>query len=33
MKPLFRDTGLDLLPDSPERFLGAAPDLGAVETR
>jgi parallel beta-helix repeat protein len=27
------DLGLDLLPDSPERFLGAAPDLGAVETR
>ncbi len=27
------DTGLDLLPDSAERFLGAAPDLGAVETR
>ena len=27
------DTGLDLLPDSAERFLGDAPDLGAVETR
>ena len=26
------DLGLDLLPDQPERFLGAAPDLGAVET-
>lgn len=27
------DLGLDMLPDVPERFLGAAPDLGAVETR
>lgn len=27
------DLGLDLLPDDPARFLGAAPDLGAVETR
>jgi hypothetical protein len=27
------DLGLDLLPDSPERFLGTAPDLGAIETR
>lgn len=26
------DLGLDMLPDSPERFLGAAPDLGAVES-
>jgi len=27
------DLGLDLLPDLPARFLGAAPDLGAVETQ
>jgi len=27
------DLGLDLLPDQPARFLGAAPDLGAVETK
>jgi hypothetical protein len=27
------DLGLDLLPDRPERFLGPAPDLGAVETQ
>jgi len=26
------DLGLDLVPGLPERFLGAAPDLGAVET-
>jgi Right handed beta helix region len=26
------DLGLDYLPDLPERFLGSAPDLGAVET-
>jgi len=26
------DLGLDLLPDRPELFLGAAPDLGAVES-
>ena len=26
------DLGLDMLPDSPERFLGVAPDLGAVES-
>jgi len=27
------DMGFDLLPNDPARFLGAAPDLGAVETR
>jgi hypothetical protein len=27
------DIGQDMLPDRAERFLGAAPDLGAVETR
>ncbi len=27
------DMGYDLLPQSDERFLGSAPDLGAVETR
>jgi len=27
------DVGQDMLPDRTERFLGAAPDLGAVETR
>jgi len=27
------DVGQDMLPHSSERFLGAAPDLGAVETR
>lgn len=26
------DVGLDMLPDRPERFLGKAPDLGAVES-
>ena len=27
------DLGFDMLPDRPERYLGRAPDLGAVETR
>jgi hypothetical protein len=27
------DVGQDMLPHSSERFLGTAPDLGAVETR
>jgi hypothetical protein len=26
------DLGLDMLPDQPARFLGSAPDLGAVES-
>jgi hypothetical protein len=26
------DFGLDMLPDQPARFLGSAPDLGAVES-